>query len=156
MIKFKSAEELVSFIEQKLPPKIKEQLFTEKYKRIHKGEEVENKLYLKPWFVVGRLRYQGFVLGLADNPDDITFPNTLILLWTKLKYHLEQNDVLSFEQEKYRLISINKACEMLEVTRPTLYKLINENKIPFVEVLSQKRIQLKDLLDYIDNNKKFK
>jgi excisionase family DNA binding protein len=43
----------------------------------------------------------------------------------------------------------------MEVTRPTIYKLIRENEIPFVEVLSQKRIQLKDLLDYIDKNKKF-
>lgn len=156
MIIFRTPEELVAFIDPKLPPRIKEALFYSKSTWVHKGEVREGKHYLKPMWIIGKLRYHGFVIGLADNPDDYMFPRKYILLWTKLQRHLEQNDLLTFEQEKFRLISINKACEIMEVTRPTLYKLINERKIPFVEVLSQKRIQLKDLLDYIDSNKKFK
>jgi len=105
--------------------------------------------------IVMDLRQYGFVIGLTDNPDNHFFPETYILLWSKFLKHLEQSDNLTFEQERYQLISINKACELMDVTRPTIYKLIRENKIPFVEVLSQKRIQLKDLLDYIDKSKKF-
>jgi excisionase family DNA binding protein len=41
------------------------------------------------------------------------------------------------------------------VTRPTLYKLIREKEIPYVQILSQRRIQLKDILDYIEENKKY-
>jgi excisionase family DNA binding protein len=156
MIIFKSPEALVSFIDPKLPPKIKEELYFDRYTFEHKGKEREGKITEKPITIVTKLRSKGFVLGMTDNPNRFHFPETYILLWTKLLKHLEQNDTLTFEQEKYRLISINKACEMLEVTRPTIYKLINEKKIPFVEVLSQRRIQLKDLLDFIDNNKKYK
>lgn len=156
MIIFKSPETLVSFLEPKLPPKIKEDLFNSKYHWEHKGKEREGKIKLKPHDIARKLREQGFVFGLTDDADRYYYPETYILLWTKLLKHLEQNDTLTFEQEKYRLVSINTACELLEVTRPTIYKLLNENKIPFVEVLSQKRIQLRDLLDYINNNKKFK
>ena len=156
MIIFKSPESLVSFIEPKLPPRIKEELFFHKYTWEHKGKERDGRITQKPIQVAQALRQHGFVIGITDNTDRYYYPETYILLWTKLLKHLEQNDTLTFEQEKYRLVSINTACELMEVTRPTIYKLLNENKIPFVEVLSQKRIQLRDLLDYINNNKKFK
>jgi excisionase family DNA binding protein len=156
MISFKSAGLLIKFLEQKLPPRIKEELFYETYTWENKGKRPEGKTRKHDVVILNYLRHLGFVIGVTDNADMFLYPQHYFLYWTQLSKHLEQNDTLTFEQEKYRLISINKACEMLEVTRPTIYKLINDNKIPFVEVLSQKRIQLKDLLDYIDKNKRFK
>ena len=156
MIAFKLPGKLLEFVEQKLPPRLKDELFYETHTWEHKGKICERKARKNGVHVLQYLRGLGFVIGVTDNPERFLFPEQYILCWTQLSKHLEQNDRLTFEQEKYRLISINKACEMLEVTRPTIYRLLNEKKIPFVEVLSQKRIQLKDLLDYIDNNKKFK
>ena len=36
----------------------------------------------------------------------------------------------------------------------SLYKVLKEYKIPYVMILNQRRIQLKDLLDYIDQKKR--
>jgi excisionase family DNA binding protein len=156
MILFKNIESLVDFLEKNLPEKIKDEICYHTYKYEHNGKIYENKQYKRPVGIINPLREMEFVIGLTDNPDRIIYPDHYILLWTKIRKFIEKFDTLTIEQEKYALITINQACKMLNVTRPTVYKIINENKIPFVEILSQKRIQLKDLLDYIDANKKFK
>jgi excisionase family DNA binding protein len=136
-------QEVVKFLDKNLPRRIKDELF------------FKNQIALKPFFICDALRQQGFIIGMTDDPKDLFFPKEYLLLWTKLQRFLSESDTLSFEQEKYRLITINTACKMLDVTRPTLYKLLNEKKIPFVQILSQRRIQLKNLLDYIEENKKY-
>lgn len=156
MILFDSANNLVAFLEKHLPDKIKEELFNRVYYFEHKGTRREGKIRLKPIDVVQKLREYEFIIGVTTNIEQLSFPVRYILLWSRLEKFLEISDSFSNEQEKYALISINKACQLLDVTRPTLYKIINEKKIPYVQILSQKRIQLKDLLEYIDNNKKYK
>jgi excisionase family DNA binding protein len=156
MILFESVNKLVAFLEKHLSEKIKEELFNDVYYFEHKGIRREGKIRLKPIAIVQKLSKYEFVIGVTTNIEQLSFPVKYILLWSRLEKFLKVSDSFSNEQEIYALISINKACQLLDVTRPTLYKIINEKKIPYVQILSQKRIQLKDLLDYIDNNKKYK
>ena len=156
MILFKDSKEIEAFLELNLPTKIKNELFYNVTYREYKGKKIEDRQRLKPFFIFDKLRIMEFAIGITSNPNDIFFPEKYVLLWSRLLKFLKVTDSLSNEQQKYALISINKACQFLDITRPTLYKIINEKKIPYIQILSQKRIQLKDLLDYIDNNKKYK
>jgi excisionase family DNA binding protein len=51
-----------------------------------------------------------------------------------------------FEYE--RLLTVNDCCEFLNVSRPTVYKLIKNNVLQHVEIFGNKRIPLYSLLDY--------
>ena len=144
-------EAVVAFLEKNLPEKIKEKLF---FERISHKSQFRRKL--KPYFIIHELRKHELIIGITDNPDNTAFPEKYVLHWSRIQKILSASDNLLIEQEKYALISINTACKLLSVTRPTVYKIINDNKIPFVEILSQKRIQLKDLLDFVEQNKKYK
>ena len=154
MIEFKSSDMLIQFLEDNLPKRIQAELFYETLTWEHRGKEVVRKERLKPQEIFRELRELGFAIGFSDDPDRYLFPKKHILCWSKLKQFIDVHESLSEDQKKYALISINEACKFLEVTRPSLYKIIREGGIPTVQILSQKRIQLKDLLDYIDNNKK--
>jgi len=154
MIEFKSSDMLVQFLEDNLPKKIQYELLYRTTKWMYKGKEREHRSRIPSPMVFSELRELGFAFGFSDDPEHYTFPKRLILNWTKLKKFIEVSDSLKDDQSKYALISINEACKFIEVTRPTLYKIIREGKIPTVQILSQKRIQLKDLLAYIERKKK--
>lgn len=154
MIEFRYPSDLVKFIDDKLPPKVHDQLFLSKYTWTNnKGKTVESFTKEKPWAIYRKLEKLGFAHGVSEE-DYSFFPKRIVLRWTELSNFLELNDSITLEQKHYSLITINEACEFLSVTRPTIYKLINAGEIPTVQVLTQKRIQLKDLLDYIDRHKK--
>ena len=51
-------------------------------------------------------------------------------------------------------MTLNQACEFLSISRPTLYKLIENREIKSIEILGKKRIQLFELINYISQNKK--
>lgn len=150
MIEFNSLDELVKFLEEKLPSKIKDELF------YTKSNSTAYKHRTNDAFIFRELRQMNFAIGVTTNPDTLMFPERYILKWTLLEQFIKTNDSLGQGLTNYQLITINEACEFLSVTRPTLYKLIKENKIPTVQVLSQKRIQIKDLIEYIDSNKNYK
>jgi excisionase family DNA binding protein len=151
MILFNSMEAVVAFLEKKLPEKIKKNLF---YETGSGGSRYRRKL--PPYFVIQELRKHEIIIGITNNPENFAYPEKYALHWSRLQKILSASDNLLIEQEKYSLISINTACKILGVTRPTVYKIINDNKIPYVDILSQKRIQLSDLLDFIEQNKKYK
>ena len=50
-------------------------------------------------------------------------------------------------------MTLNQACEFLSISRPTLYKLIENREITSIEILGKKRIQLFELINYISQNK---
>ena len=77
-----------------------------------------------------------------------------ILHFTRIKKLLAgnpefiENDVL-YEKP----MTLNQACEFLSISRPTLYKLIENREITSIEILGKKRIQLFELINYISQNK---
>ena len=77
-----------------------------------------------------------------------------ILHFTRIKKLLAgnpefiENDVL-YEKP----MTLNQACEFLSISRPTLYKLIENREIKSIEILGKKRIQLFELINYISQNK---
>lgn len=155
MIKFEGRDnrKIISFLDANLPPRIKEELFYYYTRWENKGKMCENKSACQPHQIIDNLIEKNFIVRFAHDADHWNYPKEYILLWTKLKDFIKNNDSLSVELEKYSLVSINSACKMLDISRPSMYKIINEKKIPVVEILSQKRIQLKDLLNYIKENK---
>jgi excisionase family DNA binding protein len=155
MIEFTDPSDLVKFIGDKLPPKVLDQLFLRKYTWTNnKGKTVESFSNESPWWIYRKLVGFGFAHGVYKGDYSTSSPNRIVLHWTELDNFLKLNDSITHEQKHYSLITINEACQFLSVTRPTIYKLINAGEIPTVQVLTQKRIQLKDLLDYIDRHKK--
>jgi excisionase family DNA binding protein len=76
-----------------------------------------------------------------------------ILYWSQLAKDLKSDDILANPLKFKKLLSINQACDFLSISRPTLYKLINDNRIPVVIFMGQKRFQLSDLIGFIDEHR---
>ena len=62
------------------------------------------------------------------------------------KYELisEVRKELTFQEEIFKT---SEAAEFLKISKPTLYKLINGNSIPFIKIGDQKRFRKSDLLN---------
>ena len=66
------------------------------------------------------------------------------------KYELisEVKKELTFQEEIFKT---SEAAEFLKISKPTLYKLINSNSIPFIKIGDQKRFRKSDLLNLSKN-----
>ena len=153
MIEFKSPTELVRFLDENLPDKIKSKLFFEENQREYRGKTIIDKTKKSDFFIFDELRSREFAAGITKNPASTYIPEKYILYWTKLQKFLNSENSLEYDIKLLSLLTINQACEFLAVTRPTLYKILREEHIPTVEILSQKKIQLKDLVEYVENKK---
>ena len=62
------------------------------------------------------------------------------------KYELisEVKKELTFQEEIFKT---SEAAEFLKISKPTLYKLINGNSIPFIKIGDQKRFRKSDFLN---------
>ena len=62
------------------------------------------------------------------------------------KYELisEVKKELTFQEEIFKT---SEAAEFLKISKPTLYKLINSNSIPFIKIGDQKRFRKSDMLN---------
>jgi excisionase family DNA binding protein len=73
-----------------------------------------------------------------------------ILSYSQIKVYLDnKEDFLNYQINNYRLLTVNQACEFLNISRPTLYKLIKDGEIKDIEIMGKKRIQVIDLMNYI-------
>ena len=80
-----------------------------------------------------------------------------ILNYSQIKVFLNnKEDFLNYQLNNYRLLTINQACEFLNISRPTLYKLLKEGAIKDMDILGKKRIQVIELMKFISNNSKVK
>lgn len=70
----------------------------------------------------------------------------------KYKHRLDTFGTLDGDIAIFKLLSINQACEFLSTSRPTVYKLIKEGKLKTVSFFGQKRIQMKVLLEFIQDH----
>jgi excisionase family DNA binding protein len=71
---------------------------------------------------------------------------------TKYKNRLETYGALDFDITVHKMLSINQACDLLNISRPTIYKLIGEGKLETVNFFGQKRIQMKTILQLIQDH----
>jgi excisionase family DNA binding protein len=87
-----------------------------------------------------------FLSGSA--PDDrIELPVELYRLLRQVVGALQQGLAVTVAPST-KTLTTQQAAELLGVSRPTLVKLLDENKIPFERAGSHRRILLRDLLDY--------
>ncbi|HOW08322.1 MAG TPA: helix-turn-helix domain-containing protein [Bacteroidales bacterium] len=87
--------------------------------------------------------------GLGREPKTIGY----ILFYTQLMRLLnKEEEHLSNDINVYKMLTINQVCDFLNLSRPTVYKLLSTGDLPYIELLGQKRIQLLEVLKYIQNN----
>jgi len=80
--------------------------------------------------------------------------NGFILFYTQLLKYLDRNsEYLSNDVNIFKLLTINQVCEFLNVTRPSVYKLLNDGHLEYVKVLGHKRVQLMELLNFIQEKR---
>jgi excisionase family DNA binding protein len=71
---------------------------------------------------------------------------------TRYKQRFDTYGALDNDVSVYKILTINQVCEFLSVSRPTVYKLIRDGELPTVNFIGQKRIQMKVLLQYINDH----
>jgi excisionase family DNA binding protein len=73
-----------------------------------------------------------------------------IILNTNHLQSLESNSYIN-PNHKERLLTIKEVCQMLNLTKPSVYKLFNTNQLPYYEILSQRKVKHTDLIKFIDS-----
>jgi len=62
---------------------------------------------------------------------------------------LFSNELITTDIHQHRLLNINQVCEILGVTRPTIYKFFKDGSLPFYDIISQKKVRHSDLMNFI-------
>lgn len=160
MLLFDSYEGLFSFLMENIPEKTKyEYLYSTTYYNNNAPTSLTHAVFGRPkppYYVFLDLLKHGYAYKFESREsNEKTFDGEkYILLWSRIESDISNNLFPSESTEHYKLISINEACKFLSLTRPSVYKLINENEIPVVQIFdSTKRIQMRDLLKYIEKKK---
>jgi excisionase family DNA binding protein len=71
---------------------------------------------------------------------------------TKLIYEPDESNLKNFL--KYKYYSVNEVAEMLSLSRPTVYKLVNDQTIKAIRIYGQLRINHVDLFVFINEESK--
>lgn len=92
-------------------------------------------------------------IQIQETGEFIVIPkNALLFLATILQNMAEGKSISIVPSESE--ITTQQAADMLNVSRPHIVKLLEDGLIPFKKVGSHRRIQLKDVLNYIEKQKK--
>ena len=67
---------------------------------------------------------------------------------------LYSNELITSDIHQHRLLNINQVCEILGVTRPTIYKFFEDGSLSYYEILSQRKVRQSDLMKFIGQKKK--
>lgn len=104
--------------------------------------------FLKAHEEAGRERPEPrYFLAGADPGDRTELPAELYRVLRHVVEALQQGLAVTVAPLTQTLTT-QQAAELLGVSRPTLIKLLNENKIPFERAGSHRRVLLRDLLTY--------
>ena len=109
--------------------------------RFDSGEELQQFLYNR---------------GIVQNEIEVSgiFPklsNVSTVINTKLIYEPDESNIKKFL--KYKYYSVNEVAEMLSLSRPTVYKLINDQVLKSIRIYDQLRINHVDLMAFINKEK---
>ncbi|AHW58668.1 Helix-turn-helix domain-containing protein [Draconibacterium orientale] len=77
-----------------------------------------------------------------------------VLLHSQLVKLLAGDENLNNDILRFKLLTVNQTCDFLQLSRPSVYKLLKDGDIPQVEIMGQKRVQMNDLLSFISEKKK--
>lgn len=66
---------------------------------------------------------------------------------------LYSNELVTADIYQHRLLTINQVCEILGVTRPTVYKFFEDGSLTYYEILSQRKVRYSDLMIFIGEKK---
>ena len=106
--------------------------------------------------IVDELRENGLVFDIIHRHGAMSLESEdmgCVLLYTQMLRYMYRNDeYLNNDINKFKLLTINQVCDFLSISRPSVYKLLNDNTIPYIEILGHKRIQVNELLKYIQAN----
>jgi excisionase family DNA binding protein len=90
----------------------------------------------------GIIRYEVEV-NISNNE----FSDAVCIVDTKKIYEAEES--ISKYLLTYKYYSINEVAEMLSFSRPTVYKLVNDQSLKAIRICGQLRINHLDLMDFI-------
>lgn len=83
----------------------------------------------------------------ADGKEEIILPQTVFQVLRQIVYLMMQGRAI-FIVPADKEVSTQEAADVLNVSRPFLIKLLEEGKIPFINVGSHRRIRFSDLMDF--------
>ena len=159
MLLFDDYDAMFDFLHENLPENMKyEFLYSHVgyYKNAKYPPHAKYGRQKVPYAVFITLRNHGYAYWLeSKETTETTFKRQKqVLLWSRIQQDIESKIFPSEMAEQHKLISINEACKFLGLTRPSVYKLIRDNEFPVVQIFDKtKRIQMRDLLKYIEKKK---
>lgn len=84
---------------------------------------------------------------VGPNGETIELPPSVFNVLRQVIYHMMRGRAIFIFPEQQELTT-QEAADILNVSRPYLIKLLEENKIPYTTVGSHRRIRLSDLMNY--------
>ncbi|AIE76161.1 helix-turn-helix domain-containing protein [Synechocystis sp. PCC 6714] len=79
--------------------------------------------------------------------EEIYLPESLYQVLRQVTPLLAQGKGITLIPQKHYLTT-QEAANLLNISRPYLYKLLDQEKIPFTKIGSHRRIKAEDILDY--------
>jgi excisionase family DNA binding protein len=91
--------------------------------------------------------------------------NNLYQIFSHYEYDIEniylnENNLKSLIDEKFidqiinnRLLTIRQVCEILGVTKPSVYKIFASGELKYYEILSQRKVLYSDLVEFLKKRK---
>ncbi|MFT6386811.1 MAG: excisionase family DNA binding protein [Cellvibrionaceae bacterium] len=91
------------------------------------------------------------ITGEDGQSEDITLPGHIMAMLLKISTEMSQGKAISLIPINAELTT-QEAANMMNVSRPHLVKLLEQETIPFHKVGTHRRIYLEDLLAHIQEN----
>jgi excisionase family DNA binding protein len=93
------------------------------------------------------------ITGEDGQSEDIILPGHIMAMLLKISTEMSQGKAISLIPINAELTT-QEAANMMNVSRPHLVKLLEQEALPFHKVGTHRRIYLKDLLTYMEDNDK--
>jgi len=98
-------------------------------------------------------RKRGVKIKIQETGEFITIPKKALSLLSTIIQNMAEGKTISIVPSNSE-VSTQQAADMLNVSRPHLIKLLKAKKIPYKKVGSHRRILLKDIMEYKEQQAK--